>query len=95
MSVPLLGHALHVCATGAVASCACAVCCGAGVRWAKLDLAWGFGSPGHVGAVLRKQPAFLRSWRRRSSGGGEGQVKIRSNGDKGQWAVALISLLML
>ena len=30
--MPLLGHALHVCATGAVASCAHILCCGAGVR---------------------------------------------------------------
>jgi hypothetical protein len=37
--------------------------CGAGVRWrwAKLDMAWEFGSPVHVGAVLRRQPAFLHS----------------------------------
>jgi hypothetical protein len=37
-----------------------------GVRWAKPGLAWGFGSPGHVGAVLRAQPAVLHSWLRRS-----------------------------
>jgi hypothetical protein len=55
MSVPLLGHVLHVCATGKAASLAL-LRCGAGVRWAKLDLAWEFGSPGHVGAALRKQP---------------------------------------
>jgi hypothetical protein len=73
------GHAVHVympyaagrpsatrfvsvlCVTGAVASCAAR--CGAGVRWATLDLAWEFGSPGHVGvgAALRKQPAFFHS----------------------------------
>jgi hypothetical protein len=32
MPVPLLGHALHR-----------LLRCGAGVRWAKLDLAWEFG----------------------------------------------------
>jgi hypothetical protein len=55
ISVPLLGHALHVCTTGVVKA--------AGVRWrwAKPDLAWVFGSPGHVGAVLRKPPAFFHS----------------------------------
>jgi hypothetical protein len=59
MSVPLVGHgALHVCATGAVASCAAGQVC---VAWAKLDLAWEFGSPGHVGAALPKQPAFFHS----------------------------------
>jgi hypothetical protein len=30
-------------------------------RWAKLDLAWEFGSPGHVGAALRTQLAFFHS----------------------------------
>jgi hypothetical protein len=36
--------------------------CGAGVRWAKLDLAWEFGR-GDIprGAALRKQPAFFHS----------------------------------
>jgi hypothetical protein len=58
------GHAINVCATGAVASCA-PRWCGAGVRWAKTELAWRFGSPGRVGAVRRKQPAVLHSWRRR------------------------------
>ena len=60
MSVPLLGRVLHVRATGGAASLAL-LRCGAGVRWAKLDLAWEFGSPGHVGAALRKQLASFHS----------------------------------
>jgi hypothetical protein len=59
------GHALHVCAAARPrASCQCRwggrlLRCGAGVRWAKLDLAWEFRSPGHVVPVIRKQPAFF------------------------------------
>jgi hypothetical protein len=58
------GYAVHVCAAARPrASCPChwgcrLLRCGAGVRWAQLDLAWEFGSPGHVGAALRKQPAL-------------------------------------
>jgi hypothetical protein len=62
------GHALHGCATGAIASCAPRP---AGVRWGKLDLAWRFGGlAGRVGAVLRKQPTVPHSWRRREGGWG-------------------------
>jgi hypothetical protein len=33
-------------------------------RWAKLDLAWEFGSPVHVGAVLGKPTEFSVGFRR-------------------------------
>jgi hypothetical protein len=58
------GYAVHVCAAARPrASCPCHWGCRllfspalrrAGVRWAKPDLAWEFGSPGHVGAALTR-----------------------------------------
>jgi hypothetical protein len=65
MSVrPLLGHAIHVCDTGAVASCAAGpVYVGPNSIWRGglgRQTTWerGFESRG-----LRKQTAFLHSWR--------------------------------
>jgi hypothetical protein len=81
------GHAVHVCAAARPrASCLChwggrLLRCGAGVRWAKLDLAWEFGSPGHVGAALQKPPAFFQFLRRRGGGGwGRGEGHEKANG---------------
>ena len=51
--------------------------CGAGVRWAKLDLAWEFGSPGHVGAALQKQPAFFHSCGGAAAAAGGGGKAMR------------------
>jgi hypothetical protein len=42
------GHAVHICATGAVATCA-VLSLRAGVRWARL--AWRFGSSGRLQAA--------------------------------------------
>jgi hypothetical protein len=81
MPAPLLGRALHVCtAARPRASCLChwggrLLCCGAGVRWAK-----------HVGAALRKQPAFLHSCggaAAAAGGGRKGQEK--ANGFLPPW----------
>jgi hypothetical protein len=70
MSVPLLGHALHVRATGtAVLLCSTPVRVGPNPIWP--------GSLGHQSTwerpVLRKQPVLFHSWRRRSGGGGVGR----------------------
>jgi hypothetical protein len=79
MSVPLLGRARHVRTAGDTASLAL-LRCGAGVRWAKLDLAWEFGSPGHVGAALRKQPAFFQSCGGAAAVAGGGGGHEKANG---------------
>jgi hypothetical protein len=82
MSVPLLGRVLHVRATGGAASLGL-LRCGAGVRWAKLDLAWVFGSPGHVGAALQKQPAFFHSCGGAAAAAGGGGKAMRRLTDFG------------
>jgi hypothetical protein len=59
------GYAVHVCAAARPrASCLChwgcrLLRCGAGVRWAKLDLAWEFGSPGRP-ARCERSTYFVR-----------------------------------
>jgi hypothetical protein len=83
MSVPLLGHAIRVCALGwpppALRGRRALV--GVRWRWAKLDLAWEFGSPVHVGAVLRRQPAFLHSCGGAAAAAGWGKaVHEKANG---------------
>jgi hypothetical protein len=76
-------HAVRVCAAARPrVACLChwggrLLRCGAGVRWAKLDLAWEFGSPGHVGAALRKQPAFLHSCGGAAAAAGGGGKAMR------------------
>jgi hypothetical protein len=78
MSVPLLGRVLHVRATGGAASLAL-LRCGVVGRWAKLDLAWEFGSPGHAvgGAALQKQPAFFHSCGGAAAAAGGGGKAMR------------------
>jgi hypothetical protein len=80
MCVPLLGRALRVRATGAVASCAAG---GAGVRWAKPDLAWEFGREATWERCFessRRSSVPAAGQRRRLGEGGGGGGHERANG---------------